>query len=86
MLCVHVLYIICICLVYLQYCTVLNASICSNPEPPSAPRNVSVLSVTNTSAVLSWLPPVDDGGRNRSEIFYTINADGTNIYLLDACT
>ena len=33
--------------------------------PPSAPLNVSVSSVTNTSAVLSWLPPEDDGGRDR---------------------
>ena len=52
------------------------------PEHPSAPRNVVVLSVTNTSAVLSWLPPEDDGGRNRSEIFYTINADGMHFFLV----
>ena len=50
------------------------------PEPPSAPRNVSVLSVTNTSAVLSWLPPADDGGRPHSEIFYTINAEGMHLF------
>ena len=76
----------CICLVYaVMHCTECYHC-CSKPEPPSAPRNVSVLSVTNTSAVLSWLPPEDDGGRNSSEIFYTINADGTNVDLLVACT
>ena len=40
--------------------------------PPSAPLNVSVY-VTNTSAILSWISPADDGGRNRSEIFYNIS-------------
>ena len=33
--------------------------------------------MTNTSAVLSWLPPEDDGGRDRSEIHYTVTATGT---------
>ena len=32
--------------------------------------------MTNTSAVLSWSPPVNDGGRPLSEIFYTITATG----------
>ena len=44
--------------------------------PPSAPLSVSVSSVTNTSAVLSWLPPEDDGGRDHSEIHYTVTATG----------
>ena len=33
--------------------------------------------MTSTSAVLSWLPPEDDGGRDRSEIHYTVTANGT---------
>jgi len=33
--------------------------------------------MTNTSAVLSWLPPEDDGGRDRSEIHYIVTATGT---------
>lgn len=27
-------------------------------------------SVTNTSMVISWLPPLDFGGRNPEELFY----------------
>jgi hypothetical protein len=45
-------------------------------KPPSAPLNVSVSNVTNTSVVLSWLPPEDGGGRDFSEIYYTITAMG----------
>jgi hypothetical protein len=44
---------------------------------PSAPLNLSISNVTNTSAILSWLPPEDGGGRNFSEIYYTITARGT---------
>ena len=44
--------------------------------PPSAPLNLTVSNVTNTSVVLSWLPPEDDGGRNISEIYYTVIAEG----------
>ena len=47
-----------------------------NPGPPSAPLNVSVFNVTNTSAILSWLPPEDDGGRDHSEIQYRVTATG----------
>ena len=56
-------------------------NIITYPELPTAPRNVSVLSVTNTSAVLSWLSPVDDGGRDRNEIFYTVTANGMHLFL-----
>ena len=45
-------------------------------ESPGPPSDVRVSNVTNTSAVLSWSPPVNDGGRPLSEIFYTITATG----------
>ena len=45
-------------------------------ESPSAPLNLTVSNVTNTSVVLSWLPPEDDGGRNISEMYYTVIAEG----------
>ena len=48
----------------------------TNLGPPSAPLNLTVSNVTNTSVVLSWLPPEDDGGRNISEIYYTVIAEG----------
>ena len=44
----------------------------STTEPPSAPLNVRVFNVTNTSVILSWLPPEDGGGRDMSELYYTI--------------
>ena len=39
---------------------------------PSAPRSLIVSDVTNTSVILSWLPPEEDGGRELSG--YTITA------------
>ena len=45
-------------------------------ESPGPPSGLRVSDVTNTSAVLSWSPPVNDGGRPLSEIFYTITATG----------
>ena len=33
-------------------------------EAPSAPRNLQVLQVTNTTVRLSWDPPVSNGGRD----------------------
>ena len=46
---------------------------------PSAPRNLTVSNVTNTSVILSWLPPEFNGGRNRSEIYYEIRYIGVCI-------
>ena len=43
---------------------------------PSAPLNLSKSNVTNTSVILSWLPPEDGGKRDFSEIYYTITARG----------
>ena len=54
----------------------LVLSIYMYTESPSAPVNVSVSNVTNTSVILSWLPPEDGGGRDLSEIHYTITARG----------
>ena len=36
-------------------------------EAPSAPRNLLVLQVTNTTVQLSWNPPVSNGGRDDLE-------------------
>jgi len=35
-----------------------------------------VSNVTNTSVVLSWQPPEDDGGRDLSEIYFRVTATG----------
>ena len=62
------------------YCIVLifrwNIVVPFISESPGPPSDVRVSNVTNTSAVLSWSPPVNDGGRPLSEIFYTITAAG----------
>ena len=39
----------------------------THTEPPSVPRNLTVLQVTNTSVQLSWDPPVSNGGRDDLE-------------------
>ena len=46
-------------------------------ESPGRPSDVRVSNVTNTSAVLSWSPPDNGGGRPLYEIGYTVNATGT---------
>ena len=48
----------------------------SHSESPSAPVNVTISNMTNTSATLSWLPPEYSGGRNISEITYNITYSG----------
>ena len=45
-------------------------------ESPGPPSNLSLSNVTNTSALLSWSPPDNGGGRPLSEIFYTVTATG----------
>ena len=61
---------------YTFYSTVRNMVCLSISGPPSAPLNLTVSNVTNISVVLSWLPPEDDGGRDISEIYYTVIAEG----------
>ncbi len=36
-------------------------------EPPSAPQNITVVTVTNTSVYLNWEAPSFNGGRNDAE-------------------
>ena len=45
-------------------------------ESPGPPSDVRVSNVTNTSAVLSWSPPDNGGGRPLYEIVYTVTATG----------
>ena len=59
---------------YVDFICIYTYKSCS--ESPSSPMNLTVSNVTNTSVVLSWLPPEDDGGRNISEIYYTVIAEG----------
>ena len=59
---------------FFTYC--INYYCYISTESPSAPVSVSVSNVTNTSVILSWLPPEDGGGRDLSEIHYTITATG----------
>ncbi|CAI8031556.1 Ephrin type-A receptor 4-A, partial [Geodia barretti] len=46
-------------------------------QSPGRPSDVRVSNVTNTSAVLSWSPPDNGGGRPLYEIGYTVNATGS---------
>ena len=48
----------------------------NHTESPGPPSDLRVSNVTNTSAVLSWSPPNDNGGRPLYEIVYTITAMG----------
>ena len=43
-------------------------------ESPGPPSDLRLSNVTNTSAVLSWSPPDNGGGRPLSEIVYTVTA------------
>ena len=45
-------------------------------ESPGPPSDFNLSNVTNTSALLSWSPPDNGGGRPLSEIFYTVTATG----------
>ena len=45
-------------------------------ESPGPPSDLSLTNVTNTSALLSWSPPDNGGGRPLSEIVYTATATG----------
>ena len=49
----------------------------SHSESPGPPSDLRVSNVTNTSAILSWSPPDNDGGRPLYEIVYTIIGLGT---------
>lgn len=55
---------------------------------PSAVANLSVFSVDNSNALLSWRSPGDDGGSQQSEYVIVISVDGMGSYyvqpLLDA--
>ncbi|XP_065890002.1 ephrin type-B receptor 3-like isoform X2 [Dysidea avara] len=42
-------------------------------RPPSAPRNLTISNVTNTTAVLEWEAALDDG--DRSDLIYTISTN-----------
>ena len=44
----------------------------THTAPPSAPRNVEALVITNTSISLRWNPPEDLG--ERDDFFYTLIA------------
>ena len=57
---------------------IYNAGCLYDTESPGRPSDVRVSNVTNTSAVLSWSPPVNDGGRPLSEIFYTVQIHGVS--------
>ena len=68
---------LCITNKVLVLCTyILYFALHSHSESPSAPVNVTISNMTNTSATLSWLPPEYSGGRNISEITYNITYSG----------
>ena len=50
-------------------------SYCFTAGPPSAPQNIAVSNVTNTSVFIMWEAPEDDG--NRTDLFYTISHNVT---------
>ena len=45
---------------------------------PEAPRNISVLNVTDTTVTLSWLPPVNPNGLIEGYRIYFTTGDFTN--------
>ncbi|CAI8031783.1 Ephrin type-A receptor 4-A, partial [Geodia barretti] len=45
-------------------------------QSPGRPSDVRVSNVTNTSAILSWSPPDNGGGRPLYEIVFTVTATG----------
>ena len=42
---------------------------------PGKPENLSVTTTTNTTATLSWAPPISDGGRD--DVFYIVKYNTT---------
>ena len=44
--------------------------------PPSAPQNIGASDVTNTSVIIMWEPPQDNG--NRTDVFYSISHNVTD--------
>ena len=44
--------------------------------PPSAPQNIAVSDVTNTSVIIMWEPPQDNG--DRTDLFYSISHNVTD--------
>ncbi len=47
-------------------------------EPPSAPQNITVVTVTNTSVYLTWEAPSSNGGRNFAELEYQLSYQKTD--------
>ena len=44
--------------------------------PPSAPQNIAVSDVTNTSVIIMWEAPQDNG--DRTDLFYSISHNVTD--------
>ena len=56
-------------------CTHLN-TFCFTLGPPSAPQNIAVSDVTNTSVIIVWEAPQDNGGC--TDLFYSISHNVTD--------
>ena len=64
------------CVLYIVSVLYTHSANSYSTESPGPPSSLRVSNVTNTSAVLSWSPAVNGGGRPLSEIVYTITAVG----------
>ncbi len=51
---------------------------CLNTEPPSAPQNLTVVNITNTSVFLTWEAPSSNGGRSDAELEYQLSYQRTD--------
>ena len=64
-----------------KLCTIYGIYVlhfCAHPVPPSPPLNVFLVNLTETTALLRWEPPLNDGGRGDLVYALSYQEDGTD--------
>lgn len=51
--------------------------LCNFSEPPGAPQNLTLNFVDQSTVILSWSPPLEEGGRN--DTLYRVKCEGCGI-------